>query len=341
MTSKLLSQYEVDALLNQYSDEPVSDEQVLLPKKEVLPYDFKHPKLVSKEQMRSLRNLHENFARNLSVSFTNNLRTIVDIQMLAIDQVVYSEFVQSIASPSALFIFTVEEMGGEAVIELDPRFCIFSCEKQSGGRSKEMTFRREMTNIEEKVMTRIMSRVYGELQTAWGSYKELNIYQHSYESNPENIQIISAMEPAIVVFYQITVYDSRATFNICYPYTLLEKALSDQTFRSSNQMRQDNLDPAQREIYEDHLKKMNVPVQAVLGNTKITVKDLIQMENGDAISLNNRVEEPLTVLINNRPKMKAYPGVYRRHKAIKIYDFIKGDNEAKEKYVQLDTSTVE
>lgn len=331
MSSKLLSQNEVDALLNQYADEPddqqPDESQIVLPRKDVLSYDFKHPKLVSKEQMRSLRNLHETFARNLSVALTNNLRTMVDIQMLAIDQVVYSEFVQSIASPSALFIFTVEKLGGEAVMELDPRFCMFCVEKQSGGRSKEMSFRREMTNIEVKVMSRLMNRVYSELQEAWEPYLDLGIYQHSYESNPENIQIISAMEPAIVVFYQINVYDSKAVFNVCYPYALLESALSDSLFKNSNQLRRDEMDPEQREVFEDHLKKIKVPVQAVLGNTKISVNDLIHMEIGDAISLKRRTEEPMDVLVNNRLKMKAFPGQLRRHKAIKVFDFIKGDEE--------------
>jgi flagellar motor switch protein FliM len=328
MTSKLLSQNEVDALLNQFADVPDSeDPMVVLPKKEVVNYDFKHPKLVSKEQMRSLRNLHETFARNMSVAFTNMLRTIVDIQFLTIDQVVYSEFVQSIASPSALFIFTVEEWGGEAVMEIDPRFCVFSVERQSGGRSKEMTFRREMTNIEEKVMSRVMNRVYSELQEAWAPYMQLTVYQHSYESNPENIQIISAMEPAIVVFYQISIYDSRAVFNLCYPYALLEKALSNSLFRNANQMRKDDLEPEQRAIYRDHLKTVEVPVQAVLGKTKITIKDLIKMQVGDAITLNRRVEQPLDVLVNNHLKMKAFPGQMRRHKAIKVFDFIDKDNK--------------
>jgi flagellar motor switch protein FliM len=264
------------------------------------------------------------------VAFTNTLRTIVDIQLLAIDQVVYSEFLQSIASPSALFIFTIEEMGGEAIIELDPRFCIFSVEKQSGSRSKDMTFRREMTAIEEKVMSRLMNRVYSELQEAWEPYIQLSVVHHSYESNPENTQIISAMEPAIVVFYQISVYDSKAVFNLCYPYSLLEDALSTTVFRASNQLRRDDLSPEQRTLFHKHIKDVTVPVQAVLGNTKITLNDLINMEVHDAIKLHRRTDQPLDILINDKPKMIGYPGLIRKHKAVKVFDFKEADNESEE-----------
>lgn len=334
MPSKLLSQSEIDALMSQVSEgessreesgqsqEQQQQQRAVKTDKEIVNYDFRHPKLVSQEQMRSLRNLHETLARNLSVAFTNTLRTIVDVQLNAIDQVVYSEFVQSIASPSALFLFTIEEWGGEAVIEIDPRFSLFAVERQSGGTNKEMSYRREMTKIEEKIMSRLMNRVYSEIQLAWEPYTDLTIYQHSYESNPENIQIISAVEPAIVVFYQIQVYDSKATFNMCYPYALLEEVLSDSLLKMSNQMRRDDLTEEQRNHYEREVRKIGVPIQAQLGNTKISIRDLIQMQEGDALTLDQRVEEPLNVLVNNRLKMQGYPGKMRNNRAIKILEFL-------------------
>jgi len=327
--AKLLSQNEIDALMTQYSDEP-SPSEAKKPQKEIINYDFRHPKLVSQEQMRSLRNLHESLARNLSVAFTNTLRTMVDVQLNAIDQVVYSEFVQSIASPSALFLFTIDEWEGEAVIEIDPRFCVFTVERQSGGSGKDMTFRREMTKIEEKIMTRVMNRVYSEIQLAWEPFTDLTIYQHSYESNPENIQIISAVEPAIIVFFTVQVYDSKATFNMCYPYALLEEALSNSLLKMSNQMRKDDLTPEQRNMFRDKVKGVQVPIQAELGSTKITIRDLVQMRKGDAITLNRRVEEPLEIKVNDHPKMTGYPGIRRRKKAIKIYDFLEDKNTNEE-----------
>lgn len=339
MSAKLLSQTEIDQLMTRYSgaeEEPESTEKqseetekssaAVKPAKEIINYDFKHPKLVSKEQMRSLRTLHEMLARNLSVALTNSLRTIVDVQLNAIDQVVYSEFVQSIASPSSLFLFTVEELGGEAVLEIDPRFCIFAVERQTGGQSKEMAFRREMTVIEQKVMGRIMDRIYSELMASWEPYMEVNITEHSYESNPENIQIISAVEPAIVVFYQIKVYDSVATLNICYPYALLESALAN-SLKYANQTRKDDLPAEQRQAYAEHVKNINAPVQAVLGSTKITIDQLVNLEEGDAITLDQRTDEPIEVKVNNRTKMYGYPGQHRKQKAIKIYDVLEDEGE--------------
>ncbi len=339
MSAKLLSQNEIDQLMTRYSgagEESGQSEQqseaaekssaAVKPAKEVINYDFKHPKLVSKEQMRSLRTLHEMLARNLSVALTNSLRTIVDVQLNAIDQVVYSEFVQSIASPSSLFLFTVEELGGEAVLELDPRFCIFAVERQTGGQSKEMAFRREMTTIEQKVMARIMNRMYSELMDAWEPYMEVNINEHSYESNPENIQIISAVEPAIVVFYQVKVYDSVATLNICYPYALLESALAN-SLKYANQTRKDDLPSDQRRAYTEHVKSINAPVQAILGSTKITIEQLVDLEEGDAITLDQRTDEPIEIKVNDRTKMFGYPGQHRKQKAVKIYDILEEEEE--------------
>ncbi len=321
MAAAKLSQSEIDHMMAKYVGEPdeVEASSIALDK-EILPYDFKHPKLVSKEQMRSLRNLHETFARNLSVALTNSLRTIVDVKMHAIDQVVYSEFVQSVAAPSALYLISVEELGGEAVIEIDPRFCIYAVEKQSGGNSKEMFYRREMTSIEARINSRTMSKVYAELAEAWEPFMKLTIEQHSYETNPENIQIISAVEPAIVVFYQIQVYDTAAPLNICYPYALLEEALSNSLLKFSNQMRKDELSPELRNMFAEHIKKVNVPVQAILGETKITIEELVNLEVGDAIPLDQRIDEPLMIKVNNDVKMTGYPGTKHNHKAMRVFE---------------------
>lgn len=323
MAAAKLSQSEIDHMMAQYVGEPEDAETTeIVPQKEALSYDFKHPKLVSKEQMRSLRSLHETFARNLSVALTNSLRTIVDVRLNAIDQVVYSEFVQSVAAPSALFLFSVDELGGEAVLEIDPRFCIYAVEKQSGGSSKEMFYRREMTSIEERIMSRTMSKIYAELSEAWEPFMKLTIEQHSYETNPENIQIISAVEPAIVVFYQIVVYDSAAPLNICYPYALLEEALSNSLLKYSNQLRRDELSPEQMQMFEGQIKRVSVPVQAILGETKITIEELINLEIGDAIALEQRIDEPLSIKVNNQVKMKGYPGTHHNHRAMRVYEVL-------------------
>lgn len=322
--AKLLSQNEIDALMNQYDDSEDGSSKPLT--QELVIYDFRHPKLVSKEQMRSLRTLHESFAKALSMNFSNNLRSVVEVELDAIDQVVFSEFVQSIALPSALYTFRVEEWDGEAVIELDSRFCIFAFERQSGSNSQEMKYRRELTKIEENILKHTMNRVFKELKAAWGAYTDINIPSFSYTSDPDSIRLMSAVEPAIVVFYHIEVGGAKATFNLCYPYTLLQEVLNTSVLRLQKGADDFGADPAERKEYHRLLKKVPVPMSPELGRTQISVPDLMQLKVGDVIALQQRTDEPLNVRINNANKFKAYPGRHRKNSAVKLYDFIEPDD---------------
>ena len=140
--AKPLSQEEIDILLEVRSQLSESDDYDLAQlesmvaadaERRINPYNFKRPRLFAQDQMRVLNHVHEAFARDLSVYLSAQLRTIVDINLTAVDQVLYSEYVMSSAPPSALYVVEVEELVQKIVFELDPRLVIFTIEKLFGG----------------------------------------------------------------------------------------------------------------------------------------------------------------------------------------------------------------
>lgn len=107
----VLSQNEVDSLLKALASGELSAEEVKSEENvKVKPYDFTRPSKFSKEQIRTLEMVHENFARGVSNYLSARLRTFVDITKSSTDQITYNEFTRSIASPSFLIIFTAQEL---------------------------------------------------------------------------------------------------------------------------------------------------------------------------------------------------------------------------------------
>src|SRR6478736_5386092 len=128
--SDILSQEEVDALLNAVSTGSLvpdsgsesasggetsasSDEEAQ--EKSVILYDFRRPDRVSKDQMRTLQNLHDGYARLLSTTLSSYLRTLVEIDIVSVDQLTYSEFMMSISNPSCIYVFQMEPLEGAAI----------------------------------------------------------------------------------------------------------------------------------------------------------------------------------------------------------------------------------
>ncbi len=296
------------------------------PKKYVEPYDFKHPKLFSKEIMRTLRTLHEVFARNLSRIFSSGLRQKVDVKLAQIDQLATSEFIRHIKSPSALYVLNVEEMGGDVVMVMEPGFCIQMVERQSGGRGSSLKENRMLTTIEEKIMSRIMGNVSKEIVAAWDPIMYLSVRSMTYESKPENVHMITA-DPAIVAVFRVDLADGEVEMKVSYPYSLLKDTLNESVLQMDSHSRRIRLSDDQMQAYEQTLTKVKVKVQPLLGTTRLTVEELINLEEGDAIPLNQKTDQPLEVRVNDVKKMTAYPGTLGSRKAVKIYELLEDINE--------------
>ncbi|MCH9032740.1 MAG: flagellar motor switch protein FliM, partial [candidate division Zixibacteria bacterium] len=158
--AKVLSQEEIDALLNTVtSGEEIPDietpevEDILRP---VVTYDFKHPNRVSKDQIRTLENLHDNFAGHFASSLAGITRAVAEVELVSIDQITYSEFITSLYAPSCTYTFTAPPMDGACVVDFSPTLAFAFVERMFGGTGKILETDRELTGIERAVMKRII-----------------------------------------------------------------------------------------------------------------------------------------------------------------------------------------
>lgn len=295
-------------------------------RKYVEPYDFKQPKLFSKEIMRTLRTLHDVLARNLSRVFSSALRQKVDVHMNKIDQISTSDFIQNVASPSVIYLLSVKELGGDVIAVIPPEFCIHMIERQSGGRGDNLEERRTLTTIEEKIISRVMKAFNKEIIVAWEPYMDFNIDSTTYESKPENIHLMS-VDPTIVAKFEIDLGFHKVEIQISYPYSLLKEAMNESVLKKGNQAKTERLSPDALNSYKRTLLNASVRIQPLLGTTRLSVREIIELKEGDTITLNQRTDKPLEVRVNQVEKMKAFPGLIQGRKAIKIFEIIEEINE--------------
>ncbi len=331
--SKQLEQDEIDKLLGTGvgdADIPRPQDSVpgigdISPDKLVYTYNFKRPRLFSHDQIRILNQVHEAFGRDLSVYLSAQLRTIVDIELTALDQVLYNEFVIASAPPSALFIVDVLGTQHQSVFELDPRFVIFTVEKLFGGPGAFLKKPRETSQIEQRIMGKVMTRAFEELELAWQQVTELKFQESSFESNAEFVQIIPGSEAAIVVTFEVTVQEQRSFMNICYPYLLLENALGRSGAKRWTQMTTIEMDEDEQERYQESLRTIDVELRAELGQISINLEDLTRLEEGDIVLLNQRTDQPIRIYVGDEPKFKAAPGRAGNHHALRVLSVLNTD----------------
>src|SRR5258708_38205300 len=115
MPDRVLSQEEIDDVFKNLRDSPQDDD----PAKRALPYDFRRPDRIAKDQLRAIHILHENFARSLASSLSAYLRAYVVVNLVSVEQLSFQEFTASLPSPTCMASLGMRPLEGNAVLELN------------------------------------------------------------------------------------------------------------------------------------------------------------------------------------------------------------------------------
>ncbi len=329
--AKILSQEEIDALLttvtageSDQTDDAFADDKL----RSVVAYDFKHPNRVSKDQIRTLENMHDNFAGHFGSSLSGMLRTIVDVDLVSVDQITYSEFIMSLVSPSCTYTFTAPPLEGLCLVDYNPTLTFAIIDRMFGGHGKILESERELTGIERAVMSNLVKRMYGELARSWEHLVEIDIDQKSFETNPQFIQIVPPGETVVVISFQIKLFQSTGLLTICYPYVSLEPVIGKLSA-------QNWIDATKKKNVEDdrktnvfNVRKVNAAVSGILLNSTIKMRDVLALQIGDVIPSEQAISQPIDVWVNRRKKFIARPGLSGKRRAFQVVEVF--DNIAQE-----------
>lgn len=318
--SEVLSQQEIDRLLTGISSGEIKEDNIseVLEHKEIYEYDFRRPTRVSKDQLKTIRNLHENFSELFGFYLASRLQTMASIDLLAVDQLRYSEYVLSISNPCVVYIFDIEETEGRAVIEMTPNLVFMIVERLLGGIGGKTTEPRAITPIEQRLMQPIIREALKKLSISWKPIHELSFGLHGFESNSDFVQIAPASEIVIVIAFEIKVGEDTYLMNLCYPSFALEDVIT----KLNVQFYPGNLSTRNKKVSYDkltaQLQKTDMEVKSILGRSQITVKELLELEVGDVITTNRHIEDEIPVYIQNRLKYFGRPGIVDDKVSIKL-----------------------
>ncbi|MGC9212171.1 MAG: flagellar motor switch protein FliM [Athalassotoga sp.] len=319
----ILSQNEVDTLLKALAAGDLSAEEVKVEEtKKVKPYDFTRPSKFSKEQIRTIEMVHENFARGVSNYFSARLRSFVDITKASTDQITYNEFIRSISSPSFLFVFTAEELNGNVVIEINLKVIFSIIDKLLGGGGGLYQKIRPLTEIENSLMRNEIIRILSILKDSWSSIYSFTPNLVSIENNPQFVQVVPANEMVVVVTLDMKIGEIEGFMNVCWPSSLLEmiapKLYAESYFKQEKQIKPGQL----REDIISLLNNAKLDLRVVIGKTIINLSELLNLEVGDVIMLQRHIDEPASLYVNGREKFLCSLGTHKGFNAVRITEVL-------------------
>lgn len=281
-------------------------------------YDFRRPDKFSKDQLRTLQIIHEGFSRGFATNLSGYVRTMVEGEVVLVTQATYDEFVRSLTNPTLISVFSVAPLEGNALIEIPPDLTFVIIDRLLGGPGTLPTRIRELTEIEQTVMRRIVEQSLESLGDAWENLVPLQPKLERLEVNPQFVQLLPPQDMVIVIALRIRILGIEGRVNICLPYLALEpiasKLSAHYLFGSGETVEAgENVEQIRRRV-----EKMDVSVSVSLGEASVTVSELLELAVGDVIRLSSRTEQPLPVRVGDKTKFLARPGRVGSRMAVEI-----------------------
>jgi len=318
----VLSQSEIDALLSALSTGEIESEEVGKDeeKHKVKLYDFRSPQKFSKEHIRTLELIHDNYARIISNYLTGQTRQNVKVKIETVEQITYEEFIHSVQNPTIITIFKMPPLTGTIIFETNPQFSLQVIDVLLGGKGDRKIETKEFTDIDKNIMKQVTTGMISNLKLAWDSIIEVEPEVETIETNPAINQTMAPNDPVALITFSVEM-NKRSTFiNMCLPYLSIEKILDKLVVQYAFRSDDEGLLAESREKIEKGINKVDVDIIAELGHANLTVDDFLKLTVGDVIKLDTKCSSPVKVYVGNEECYYAKPGIAGKNMGVVILD---------------------
>lgn len=348
----VLSQSQIDALLKSMQDGPPKEEkveekpaEVLETKKEEVQkeeetyskYDFYSPRKFTKDKIRLLRSIFDNYARILTSQVNGIFRTMTDITVLELRETRYYEYVNAFHENDCMTIVDtyVQDKGKSNVpmmSYISPGLTLTLVSHMLGGSDSVIKTEEDYryTDVEMALYKRIMEYIVHALGDGFSNYISAEFKIAKIETNPSMVQEVGLDETVVLAVMNVDISGlAMERIRICLPGTLLEhmfKIIDNRKHLARGFAYENNQDTIM-----EHLKASSFPMTGQLGVVKLDIEDLYHLKVGDVIDLNKAKNSAVKLYVGRQPWFTGKMGVYKKNIAIRIEDrIIQKDDKAME-----------
>ncbi len=324
----VLTQAQIDEMLKNVA---MGADPVVTPKEEseVKEYDFRAPKKFTREQLKILDSIFENYARLLSSYFTGLLRLYCNVSLVNIEEQRYSEF--NNALPDYVMMGMVD-MGiiddevseTDIIIQISNAITYTMIDRLLGGKGEYRDVNRDFTEIEITIMTDIMAALSNLLKEPWTSHIEMEPRLIGIETNSRVVQTIGHEDTVIIVALEVEVNGVKSIISVCIPAINLDEIMGKfiPRYTGSRKKTDKNRETERRDNILNGISTTDLVIKAVLDEINLDLYEVLTLQVNDVIPLNKNIASNITIKVGDRVWCDGKMGTYNNKKAVMIDNFI-------------------
>ena len=316
MSQQILSQDEVDALLQGITGESQKVEHEEVPQGVVANYDLASQERIVRGRMPTFEIINERFARNIRIGLFNLIRKSPEVAIGSVKVQKYSAFLREIVVPTNFNIVNLKPLRGSGLIVCDPSLVFAVIDALFGGAGKYHTRieGRDFSPTEQRVISRLVAVICAEYKKAWHGIYPLELEYQRSEMQPQFANIATPSEIVVATSFTLEVGETSGTVHFCIPYSTLEP-IRDVLYSS---MQGDSNEPDRRwvNLLQTQIQAADVQLVAALATAPATVEQLLAFKPGDFIELD--LDPAIQATVAGVPVLDCHYGTANGHYAIKV-----------------------
>ena len=321
---EVLSQSEIDSLLAALSTGELEvDETQQVKEKQVKNYDFKRPAKFSKEHLRTLEIIYEHYGRLVSTNLAVYLRKNIQISVASSETVTFSEFSNALSNPVILGIINFSPLPGNIIIDVSCNLGFAMIDRMLGGQGNPLEKNREFSEIEMAILEKLIIICMQMMREPWKNVLDINPVMERIETNSQFAQMIAPSDMIAIVTLNVKIGEIEGLMNICLPFFTLEDIIDKLNTKFWYSTMQAKSSENYEEYIESLIRRVSIPVKAVLGKSSVSVNDFVNLQPGDIIRLDKGVDSELNIYVGNLRKFTALPGSSKDKYAVRVTSVIR------------------
>jgi len=330
--SEILSQSQIDELLNNINQgDTIMIQSEDLKDKIIRDYDFRSPKKFTKEHIKTINSLHQNFSRLLSSYFSNMLRYYSEITVLSIEEQRYYEYGNSLPDGILMGIMDLVPHDDKnidnalAMIDIPTSIGYLFIERLLGGGGEKYEMDRDFTEIETTILKNILTQIAKQYEESLRNFINIDVRLRHIETNSKLMQVTMPDDTVVIIVLNVKIKDIEDRFVVCIPAIEFEDLIvhftNDDIQYGKRRSNMDN-ETVKKNILKG-VAKTKLNVSAVIDTVDIDLADVLSLRVGDVIALNKTVNDNIKIMVEDMPWFEGKIGCKKNRKAVKIEKLLK------------------
>jgi flagellar motor switch protein FliM len=272
--------------------------------------------------------VHEDLAERLSTSLPTFLRTSIRPRLVHSEQGRFPEFLKDFPTNALFHVIQLAPLPGHMVLTLSPNFSQMILEQRLGGRIEGESKERLLTEIDQSLLRGMVEHILFDIKSSWNKVVSVEPNLEDSTINQQWVQMMMGNERVMLLTFELGMQGLAGTMNIYLPFSTLKPIgnnLNPHVWITGRKEQQS--DPAAREIALEGLYHVQLPVRVYLGTAQLSLSEIINLSEGDLVKLDTRVDQDLVVEVVNQTQFGGQVGKSNGNYAVRITGVIHDDAE--------------